>query len=123
MREHQALLGTAVALGMVLLLLMACGGSSPSYTPPAGSSTTVTLAEDGQTITLRVGSSLLLKLGEDYGWTVAVDDQAIVSRVKNIAVGTWALHTGSWSVRVADTVDFGDDVPEILINYARLLNR
>ena len=68
------------------LLLMACGGSSPSDTPTAAGSKTVTLADDGQTITLSVGESFLLKLGEDYNWTVTVADQTIVSRVKNISV-------------------------------------
>ena len=68
------------------LLLMACGGSSPSDTPTAANSKTVTLADDGQTITLSVGETFLLKLGEDYNWTVTVADQTIVSRVKNISV-------------------------------------
>jgi len=65
---------------------MACGSSSPSSTPTAVSTQTVTLAEDGQTITLRVGESFLLKLGEDYTWTPIVDDETIVSRAKGIAV-------------------------------------
>jgi len=72
-------------LVLVSLLLVACGGSSPSNTPTAVSST-VTLADDGSTITLHVGDSFLLQLGEDYTWTPIVDDQAIVSRAKGIAV-------------------------------------
>ena len=79
------------------LLLMACGGSSPSDTPTAANSKTVTLADDGQTITLSVGESFLLKLGEDYNWTVTVADQSIVRRVVNITVvrgaqGVYEMH-------------------------------
>jgi len=73
-------------LVLVPFLLMACGNPSPSNTPTAVSSKTVTLADDGQTITLRVGESSVLKLGEDYNWTVTVGDESIVSRVKNISV-------------------------------------
>jgi carboxyl-terminal processing protease len=55
------------------------GGSVP---PPQ----TVTLDDNGGTVTLHVGEQFLLKLGEDYNWTVTVADQRIVSRVVNIAV-------------------------------------
>jgi photosystem II stability/assembly factor-like uncharacterized protein len=44
----------------------------------------VTLADDGQTITLRVGQRFLLDLGAEYDWTVTVEDQAVVSRVVNV---------------------------------------
>jgi predicted small lipoprotein YifL len=100
MKKNRAVMGTMAVLAMVLVVLMACGGSSPSNTPPADSSKTVTLADDGQTITLHVGESFLLKLGEDHNWTATVDDQTIVSRAKNIAVirgaqGVYdALHAG-----------------------------
>jgi hypothetical protein len=73
-------------LVLVPLLLVACGSSSPSSTPTAVSTQTVTLADDGLTITLHVGGSFLLKLGEDYTWTPTVDDETIVSRAKGIAV-------------------------------------
>lgn len=53
---------------------------------PAGDEKTVTLAEQGKTITLAVGERFLLKLGEEYTWNVQVSDQAVVSRVKNIMV-------------------------------------
>jgi len=44
----------------------------------------VTLADDGQTITLQVGQRFLLNLGLEYDWAVTVDDQSIVSRVINV---------------------------------------
>jgi carboxyl-terminal processing protease len=58
-------------------------------TVPGGSAAspqTVTLDNDGGTITLHVGDQFLLKLGEEYNWTVTVADQSIVSRVVNITV-------------------------------------
>jgi photosystem II stability/assembly factor-like uncharacterized protein len=51
---------------------------------PLSSLPAVTLADDGQTITLRVGQRFLLDLGADYEWTVTVDDPAVVSRVVNV---------------------------------------
>jgi photosystem II stability/assembly factor-like uncharacterized protein len=51
---------------------------------PLSSSPTVTLADDGQTITLQAGQRFLLDLGADYNWTVTVDDPAVVSRVVNV---------------------------------------
>jgi len=80
------MIGTIAVLVMASFALLACGSSSPSSTPPSAISQTVTLTDDGQTITLRVGDSFLLKLGEDYDWTPTVDDQTIVSRAKHIAV-------------------------------------
>jgi hypothetical protein len=46
----------------------------------------VTLDNQGKTITLVVGESFLLKLGETYNWGVAISNQAVLSRVMNIAV-------------------------------------
>jgi photosystem II stability/assembly factor-like uncharacterized protein len=46
----------------------------------------VTLANDGQEITLNVGERFLLDLGDEYRWSVEVADQAILSRVVNITV-------------------------------------
>jgi carboxyl-terminal processing protease len=47
---------------------------------------TVTLDNEGQTITVKVGERFLLKLGEEYDWTVTVADQTVLSRVKNVMV-------------------------------------
>lgn len=65
------------ALG--LLTGAALGGSGAS-------SQTVTLDNEGETITLRQGERFLLKLGEEYVWTVAVADQSVLSRVVNVTV-------------------------------------
>jgi photosystem II stability/assembly factor-like uncharacterized protein len=51
---------------------------------PLSSLPAVTLADDGQAITLRAGQRFLLDLGADYNWTVTVDDPAVVSRVVNV---------------------------------------
>jgi len=54
--------------------------------PPGTSSQTVTLDNDGGTINLTVGEQFLLKLGEEYNWSVTIADQSIVSRVVGITV-------------------------------------
>ncbi len=54
------------------------GGGSPGLT--------VTMADNGKTIPLAVGQRFLLSLGQDFDWTVTVDDPGIVSRVVNITV-------------------------------------
>jgi predicted secreted protein len=46
----------------------------------------VTRDDRGKTISLAVGENFLLELGEGYTWEVNVSDQAVLSRVKNIAV-------------------------------------
>ena len=46
----------------------------------------VTLEDDGKTITLKKGESFLLKLGENFNWSIDIDNQTVVSRVMNIAV-------------------------------------
>jgi len=65
------------ALG--LLTGAALGGSDAS-------SQTITLDNEGETIALRQGERFLLKLGEEYSWTVTVADQTILSRVVNVMV-------------------------------------
>jgi hypothetical protein len=46
----------------------------------------VSAADDGRTISIRVGQRLLVNLGEQFDWTVQVADPSIVSRVPNISV-------------------------------------
>ncbi len=90
-----------------LLLLSACasipvtgGGATPSAVPPTSTPAAaatptdmlghsigdITLADAGQTITLHVGDSFLLKLGTDDNWSPVVADQSILSRVPNVMV-------------------------------------
>ncbi len=69
------------------------GGGAPAATPtprpadatPRAMLPNVTLADDGGTVTMRVGQRFLLDLGSE-GWTVTISDQAVVRRVVNIAV-------------------------------------
>jgi hypothetical protein len=46
----------------------------------------ITLADNGETITLKVNDTFLLKLGDGYDWNITVDDQTVVSRVVNVLV-------------------------------------
>jgi len=54
--------------------------SPPSAPQPPGGTRLVTLADDGQTIALFRGTSLVLSLGSDRDWYVQIVDEAIVSR-------------------------------------------
>jgi hypothetical protein len=44
------------------------------------------LEEDGGTILLKPGDRFLLRLGQEYDWTVNVADPSIVSRVVDVTV-------------------------------------
>lgn len=55
-------------------------------TPAPSGSLTVTLADNGHTITLHPGDRFLLQLGEGWTWNVSVDSPAVVSRLPNILV-------------------------------------
>ena len=55
-------------------------------TSPAMSSN-ITLDDNGKTVILHPGDSFLLDLGTDvFDWTVAVDDQNVLARLKNVMV-------------------------------------
>ncbi len=54
--------------------------SPPSAPQPPGGTRLVTLADDGQTIAVFRGTSLVLSLGSDRDWYVQIVDEAIVSR-------------------------------------------
>jgi hypothetical protein len=61
--------------------------ASPSTVATAvGVSVTVTLADDGRTISLQTGQRALVSLGDDFDWTVQVDDASILSRVTGVTV-------------------------------------
>lgn len=53
---------------------------------PAAPALTVTQADDGQTVALRVGDRFLLDLGDAFNWTPAVADQSIVRLVPGVLV-------------------------------------
>ena len=66
---------------------------TPAYPAPVGSPTpvilqqpeAVTLEDEGKMVSMKVGDRFLLNLGTDtYEWTLAIDDQAVLSRVKNV---------------------------------------
>ena len=58
---------------------------TPGETTAAGQKI-VTLDDQGQTISLMVGESFLLNLGDAYAWEVNISDQNVLSRAKNITV-------------------------------------
>jgi hypothetical protein len=58
---------------------------TPVVGGPQPGARTVTLADDGKTISLAPGETFLLALG-DGQWSPEIDNQAVVSRVINIAV-------------------------------------
>ena len=71
------------------------GGPQPGSQPPGAR--TVSLADDGKTISLAPGETFLLALG-DGAWSPEIDNQAVVSRVMNIAVvrgaqGVYSAHS------------------------------
>lgn len=82
---------TAVVRGGVATIVL--HPTSPTaQTPVAGPSSppgqgvlVVTTADNGKTITLSVDQTFLLQLG-DGSWSPEVDNQAVVSRVPNVAV-------------------------------------
>ena len=57
-----------------------------AFEATAQDSQTITLADNGRTITLNVNETFLLKLGEGYDWDITIDDQTIFSRVVNVLV-------------------------------------
>jgi hypothetical protein len=63
-----------------LQIVVAAGSDATS------SQKSVTLADNGQTINLRVGERFLVNLGDTYTWQVTIADPSIVSRVVNILV-------------------------------------
>lgn len=67
---------------------------SPPFIPPDGGPSggisplnDVTLDDNGQTFTMEVGDTFLLKLGMDiYNWSVEIDNQDVLSREPNVMV-------------------------------------
>jgi len=79
--------------------------------------TTITQENNNQTIELNVGDTFLLKLGEEYMWNVEIDNDDVVSRVKNIAVirgaqGVYeAKMPGSATLSAAGDLPCREEVP------------
>ena len=77
-------------IAVSILFVSACSPGQPSTSiptvPAVDGQKIVTLDDQGKTISLTVGESFLLKLGDRYTWIVTISDQNVVSRVKNIAV-------------------------------------
>jgi hypothetical protein len=80
---------------IVVGLLVACNAAptptpppAPTSSPTAGSqsSPTVTLGDNGGTLSLKVGNTFLLSLGDERDWDISLSDSSIVSRVPNITV-------------------------------------
>lgn len=73
-----------------VLFVSACSPGQPSTSipivPTVDGQKIITLDDQGKTLSLTVGDSFLLKLGDQYTWDVTISDQNVVSRVKNIAV-------------------------------------
>jgi len=77
-------------------LLSACSGRGlqffPTQTvepgPPLdiGNALSITMADNGKTMELKVGDTVLLNLGDGYDWNISITDESIISRVKNIMV-------------------------------------
>ena len=83
---------TITLLILTTFWLVGCTGAKAATLDPQPTSTgqtdptpRVTLADNGKTVTFKAGQSFLLFLGEDYIWSLSISDQAVISRVKNIA--------------------------------------
>jgi hypothetical protein len=64
-----------------------------THTPTVATSTMITQADAGKTVTLKVGTQFLLNLGGTERWTISIGDTSIVRRVPNAsaAKGTQGL--------------------------------
>ncbi len=77
-------------LTLSVLFLSACGAKpvppAPTTSPAPAGSLSVTLDDQGKTLSMAVGDSFLLNLGDVYNWDVSISDQAVLSRVIGITV-------------------------------------
>jgi hypothetical protein len=86
----------AFVIFLLVGFLSACSGRGLQFFPTRtvepgppqdiGNGLTITLADNGKTIELKVGDRFLLKLGNGYVWNISITDETIISRVKNITV-------------------------------------
>ena len=106
---------SVLTINLVIMLLAACSTSqlqkTPTLTPIppqfGGSGLTITLADNGKTIEMKVGDTALLNLGDLYDWNISIANETIISRVKNIMViksaqGVYqALKTGTTNMSIS----------------------
>jgi hypothetical protein len=79
--------GSPIPTAFAITEVVTPGQTVAPLNPPAGSgSLVVTLDNINQSITMRTGDRLLLKLGEIYNWEVTTSDPDVLSRVINIMV-------------------------------------
>jgi hypothetical protein len=81
----EPVVSTSVSSSINLSQITPAVTTSPAD-PTSSGPKTITLDDQGKTITLVVGESFLLELGETYTWDISISDQSVISRVKNIAV-------------------------------------
>ena len=72
----------------------------PTTAPTAGHASdlrTITLADDGATVSVAVGEQVLVKLGTDLVWTVQISDPTVLVRVRGVAliVGAQGLYAAA----------------------------
>ena len=86
--------------------------------PPVQSPGTITLADEGKTIALRVGDTVTVKLGTDTNWTMETPDPKVLRQVVNIAAppagtqGTYvAVGAGSTDLRAGGGPNCGPMAP------------
>jgi predicted secreted protein len=80
--NKMGLIINSILFGLIILVSISSGATKTNIPE----SKIVTLADDGQTITLQVNETFLLKLGEGYDWNITIADQSIVNRVPNVLV-------------------------------------
>lgn len=73
----------SIIFGFIILNSIGVCAAAPTTTPEGR---IITLADDGQTITLQVNETFLLQLGEGYDWNITIDDQTIIRSVVNVLV-------------------------------------
>jgi hypothetical protein len=62
-------------------------GTDDGSSSQNSAATGITLADNGRTFTLNPGDSFLLNLGMDtFDWTVDIDNQNVLSRVKGVMI-------------------------------------
>lgn len=80
------ILSLAVLIFTIIHPVLAQTEAVPVSTETAPLAKTITLADQGATITLQVNETFLLQLGEGYDWNISIGDQTVISREVNVVV-------------------------------------